>query len=204
METPVPAQEAWLVRHGQTAWSLLGRHTGVTDIPLTDEGRLQARAVRAALSGPAFAMVLSSPRSRALETAKLSGLGARVEVDPDLAEWDYGELEGLTTPEIRALYPGWSIWEGPWPGGESAEAVGARADRVVARLREAAGPVAVFSHGHLLRVLAARWIGRPPAAGGDFALGTATLSVLGWEHARPVVARWNEACTGGPRVGGGR
>jgi len=188
---------AWLVRHGQTEWSLSGRHTGTTDLPLTDEGRAQATGIAARLAGRDFALVLSSPRSRALDTARLAGFGDRLEVDPDLAEWDYGDVEGLTSEAIRERFPGWTIWRGPWPGGEAADAVAARADRIVERIRGASGDALVFSHGHLLRVLAARWAGLAAADGGRLALSTATLSVLGWDREAPVIQSWNEACRGG-------
>jgi broad specificity phosphatase PhoE len=183
----------WLVRHGETEWARDGRHTGRTDIPLTETGRLQARDLAPRLAGHDFVLVLTSPRSRASETARLAGFD-KVAVDDDLQEWDYGDLEGLTTQEIRARIPGWSIWTGPWPGGESAREVGARADRVIARCVTAAsdGDVLLFSHGHFLRVMAARWIELPPASGGRFALDTATVSVLAWEHDTRVIETWNE------------
>jgi probable phosphoglycerate mutase len=191
----VPAgHELWLVRHGETEWARLGRHTGRTDVPLTRTGRDQARAIGRRLDGRAFGLVLTSPLSRASETAALAGFGATATVDPDLREWDYGALEGRLTAEIRADYPGWSIWTGPWPDGETVEEVGARADRVIARTRAIDGDVLLFAHGHLLRVLAARWLELPPASGGLFVLSTATLSILGWEREKPAIERWNEAC----------
>ena len=183
-----------LVRHGQTEWAQLGRHTGRTDVPLDDDGRRQAEALGRQLAGRAFALVLSSPRSRALDTARLAGFGAQLRVDDDLREWDYGALEGRTTPEIRAELPDWSIWTGPWPGGETPEAVGERADRVIARCLEGAegrGDALLFGHGHLLRVLAARWLGLEPTAGRFFLLGTATLSGLGWNREQAVIETWN-------------
>ena len=189
----------WLVRHGQTEWALLGRHTGRTDIPLTEVGREQARALGDRLRTPAedgpppFKLVLTSPRVRASETAALAGY-ASAEVEPDLAEWDYGALEGMLTPEIRERYPDWSIWTGPWPDGETADEVGARVDRVLDRARGAAGDVLLYSHGHLLRVLAARWVGLEASFGRLFNLSTGTLSVLGWDRENPVVETWNEAC----------
>lgn len=190
----------WLVRHGQTEWALLGRHTGRTDIPLTDLGRVQAIVLGARLAahdadpdGAAFALVLTSPRIRAGETAELAGFGD-AEVDPDLAEWDYGALEGLTTPEIRDTHPDWSIWTGPWPDGETVTEVGARADRVRARARAAGGDVLVFAHGHLLRVLAARWLGLEPTFGRLFSLSTGTISILGWDRENPAIETWNETC----------
>ena len=189
-------RHVWLVRHGETEWARLGRHTGRTDIALTDTGREQARALRRRLAGHAFGLVLTSPLARAAETAAISGFGAVAVPDPDLQEWDYGDHEGRTTAEIRADHPGWTIWHGPWPGGESVDQVGARADRVVARLRSADtdGDALVFAHGHLLRVLAARWIGLPAASGGLFELATATLSIVGWEREAPSIELWNEAC----------
>jgi len=185
---------AWLVRHGETEWARLGRHTGRTDVPLTEAGKRQALAVRSKLQGHRFALVLSSPRSRALDTARLAGFGDVVEVDPDLAEWDYGAWEGLTTPEIRERSPGWTIWAKGGRDGETPEQVAARCDRLIARVREARGDALLFGHGHLLRVLAARWLGLGPAEGRHFALATATVSVLGWERETPVIERWNEAC----------
>ena len=191
---PEPEQHAWLVRHGETEWARLGRHTGRTDIPLTETGREQALDLGRRLAGATFGLVLSSPLSRAAETADLAGFADRVVVDPDLREWDYGAFEGRLTAEIREDHPGWSIWTGPWPEGETVEQVGARADRVLARIRAADGNVLVFSHGHFLRVLTARWLDLPPASGGLFALGTATVSILGWERENPVIETWNEAC----------
>ena len=192
--------DVWLVRHGETDWARLGRHTSRTDVPLTATGRDEARALGADLAGQAFALVLTSPMSRAADTARLAGFGSAV-VDDDLKEWDYGALEGRTTEEIRAEYPGWAIWRGPWPDGETIDQVAARADRLVARLRGTEGEALVFAHGHLLRVLAARWLGLSPASGGLFALGTATVSVLGWEHDAPVIETWNEACLVSSRRG---
>jgi probable phosphoglycerate mutase len=186
--------ELWLVRHGETEWSRLGRHTGRTDIALTDAGRAQAAAVARKLSGHEFAMVLSSPLSRALDTARLAGFGDRVETADDLLEWDYGADEGLTTPEIRRERPGWTVWRNGPKDGETADEVAARVDRVIERVRAAEGNVLVFAHGHLLRVLAARWLGEPPTEGRLFALSTATVSVLGWERETAVIERWNEAC----------
>jgi broad specificity phosphatase PhoE len=189
--------DVWLVRHGETEWARLGRHTGRTDVPLTELGREQARSVASRLAGVPFALVLSSPLSRAFETALLAGFGDQVEPDPDLVEWDYGMYEGRTTSEIRSLAPGWSIWrEGP-VGGETIDDVAARTDRVIARARSVEGNVLLVAHGHVLRVLAARWLGLAPSEGRLFALSTATVSVLGWEHGAPVIVRWNERCGGG-------
>jgi broad specificity phosphatase PhoE len=148
------------------------------------------------LAGHPFGLVLTSPLSRASDTASLAGFGDTAVADPDLMEWDYGSMEGLQTAEIQARFRGWTIWRGPWPGGETLAQVAARADRIVARARSAGpdGDVLVFAHGHLLRILAARWLGLPAVSGGLFALGTGTLSALGWEHETPVVQTWNEAC----------
>ena len=182
----------WLVRHGETEWARLGRHTGRTDIPLTNLGRTQAAGLAARLAGRAFSLVLSSPLSRAFDTATLAGFGDRVETTDDLIEWDYGADEGRTTPEIRLERPGWTIWRDGPKDGETAEQVAARVDRVIARVRAGPGDALVFAHGHVLRVLAARWIGEPPAKGRIFALSTATLSILGWEREQAVVERWND------------
>jgi broad specificity phosphatase PhoE len=182
--------EVWLVRHGETEWSRDGRHTSTTDLPLTDEGRRVAERLRDRLHQETFSLVLTSPRQRARDTARLTGHAA-AEVDDDLAEWDYGELEGLTTPEIRETDPGWSIWQGAVPGGESAAQVTERLNRVVARCRSADGRVLLFGHGHALRALAARWLELTVAEGRHLRLDTATVSVLGWERETPVVLRWN-------------
>ena len=180
-----------LVRHGETEWSRAGKHTGRTDVPLTDQGREQAVAVREALHGRIFALVLTSPLARAADTAWLSGFGDRAQTSADLQEWDYGAYEGLTTPEIREERSGWSLWSDGVPEGESPAEVGARADRVIAELRSAGGDALVFAHGHLLRVLTARWLGLEPADGRRFALDPATISVLGYERETPVVRVWN-------------
>jgi len=194
--TPSTQQHVWLVRHGETEWARLGRHTGRTDIPLTGVGRDQAQALGKRLAGRHFGLVLTSPLSRAAETARIAGHGDAAVTDDDLMEWDYGDLEGRTSTEIRGEHPGWTIWRGPWPGGETAEEVGLRADRVIARIRDvpAGGDVLVFAHGHLLRVLTARWIGLGPASGGLFELATATVSILGSERESPSIELWNEAC----------
>ncbi|MFC0531913.1 histidine phosphatase family protein [Phytohabitans kaempferiae] len=185
--------EVVLVRHGQTEWSAAHRHTSYTDIDLTPDGERQARATGQRLAGRAFVAVLSSPRKRALRTAELAGLTVS-EVDGDLAEWHYGEYEGITADEIhRTRDPHWNLWTDGCPGGESPEQVGARLDRVLAKARAAAerGDVALVGHGHALRVAGARWVDLPPAAGGKLRLDTATLSTLGHEHGRPVIRRWN-------------
>jgi probable phosphoglycerate mutase len=194
MDDVDPRPELWLVRHGETEWARLGRHTGRTDVPLTATGRAEARTVANKLAGRRFALVLSSPLSRALETAHLAGFRDRVETSDDLMEWDYGADEGRTTAEIRRDRPDWSIWrDGPLEG-ETADEVARRVDRIITRVRAAEGDVLVFAHGHLLRVLAARWLGEPPTEGRHYALSTATVSVLGWERENPVIERWNEAC----------
>jgi broad specificity phosphatase PhoE len=187
--------EIILIRHGETAWSLSGQHTSRTDLPLTEEGKRRASALGRSLTGRDFALVLPSPMQRALETCRLSGHQA--EIDPDLREWDYGAYEGLTSDDIHKTSPEWTIWTGTPPGGESAEQVGARADRVIERALGAVareeGDVALFGHGHMLRVLAARWLGLAPDAGRLFALDTGSLSALGWERTSRVIRMWNQA-----------
>ncbi len=192
---PSRAVEIVLVRHGETEWSRDWRHTGRTEIPLTDIGREEARVLRAPLSEWSFARVYTSPLSRAMETCRLAGFGDRAEVTEALLEWDYGEYEGITTKEIREKRPDWFLWRDGCPGGETAEDVGARVDPLIAELTGAEGDVALFAHGHLLRVLAARWLGLPPQDGKLFALGTATLSVLGYERETEVIRRWNAPVT---------
>jgi probable phosphoglycerate mutase len=183
--------ELVLVRHGETAWTISGQHTSHTDIPLTEQGRADAGRLRAALSARAFALVLSSPRQRAVETCRLAGFGDAMQTDGDLAEWDYGDYEGVTTAEIRTQDRAWSLWRDGAPGGETAAAVAARVDRVIARCLAAAGDALVFSHGHALRVLAARWLGAEPEAGAFFVLDPASISTLGWERETRVVRHWN-------------
>ncbi len=182
----------FLVRHGQTQWSRTGQHTGKTDLPLEPEGRAQAVAVGSLLAGKEFALVLTSPLARATETCRLAGFGDRSEPTEDLMEWDYGEYEGLTTADIQERRPGWTIWDDGAPGGEMPSDVGRRADRVIEQARSAVGDTICFAHGHLLRVLAARWLGLPPAAGRLLVLDPGSVSVLGWERDAPVVVRWNE------------
>jgi probable phosphoglycerate mutase len=182
--------EVWLVRHGATEWSEAGRHTSSTDVPLIPEGEDAARAIAARLEGHDFALVLTSPMTRARRTAELAGF-ASAGVDADLREWDYGDYEGVTTEEIRESVPGWTVFSHPCPGGETAAQVGARLDRVVARCRGADGDALLFGHGHALRVLAARWLGLPVQDGRLFVLQTATLSVLGDERETPALLRWN-------------
>jgi probable phosphoglycerate mutase len=187
----------WLARHGETEWSRALRHTGRTDLPLTAEGEAEARALRSPLAAVAFDRVLCSPLSRARETCELAGLGDRAELRDDLLEWDYGDYEGRTSADIHTERPDWLLWRDGCPDGESPADVGARADRLIAELlaMEEGIPggttVAVFAHGHVLRVLAARWLDLPPADGRHFGLGTATHSRLGWEHYYRVIQRWN-------------
>ncbi|GAA1972640.1 acid phosphatase [Nocardioides panacihumi] len=182
--------DLYLVRHGATEWSIAGRHTGTTDLPLLPEGEDTARALTERLRDADFGLVLTSPRQRARRTAELAGFPDAV-VDDDLAEWDYGDYEGVTTEAIREKDPGWTIWSGVTPGGETPEQVGDRLDRVIERVRATHGDALVFGHGHALRALAARWLGLPVAEGRLLKLDTATLSVLGFEREQPVVLRWN-------------
>lgn len=182
--------ELWLVRHGQTEWSRDHRHTSVTDLPLLPEGEEVARRLADKLDPADFEVVRTSPRQRARRTAELAGF-PDAEVDEDLVEWAYGDYEGITTDEIRETVPGWTVWTHPSPGGESAEDLTTRLDRVVERARAVEGRTLVFAHGHCLRALAARWLGLPVTDGRHLKLGTATVSVLGWERETPVVERWN-------------
>ena len=192
MEKVLP--EVYLARHGETAWSITGQHTGRTDIPLTAGGERNALSLHQRLEGVVFAKVLVSPRLRARRTCELAGFGDRAEVEPDLQEWDYGEYEGRRTADIRQERPDWYLFRDGCPGGESVEAIGGRADRVVAHLRSLNGNVLIFSHGHILRVLAARWLGLPPGDARLFVLSTAALSILGYEHTRnePAIRLWND------------
>ena len=185
------AQEVVLVRHGQTEWNRTLQHTGRTDVPLTELGRRQGEAVGASLRGREFALVLTSPLQRAAETCRLAGFGDVAETRDDLMEWDYGDYEGRTTAEIRQEVPGWTVFGGGVPNGETAEQVGERADRVIAEVRGVDGDVLIFAHGHQLRILAARWIGLEPLAGRLFALDAATLSTLGYERETAVIRAWN-------------
>ena len=180
-----------LVRHGQTEWSMNGRHTGTTDIPLTDHGRDEARAAAPLVRSLDVDRVRCSPLQRARETCDLLELGLEPVIDPDLVEWDYGAYEGVTTKEIRETVPGWTVWFGGCPDGETPDEVAARVDRVIAEAREAGGTTLVVAHGHVLRVLTARWLGLAPQDGRFFRLDTATVSLLGWERECPVVLRWN-------------
>ncbi|HWW54791.1 MAG TPA: histidine phosphatase family protein [Acidimicrobiales bacterium] len=181
-----------LVRHGETEWSRTGRHTGVTDVGLTDTGERQAALTGHTLAGHTFVLVLTSPRRRARQTCELAGLGPLAVIDDDLAEWDYGQYEGLTSAEIEARNPGWSLWRDGCPGGENPAAVSRRADRVIDRCASVDGPVAVFAHGHILRVIGARWVGLDTSWGRALALDTASISVLGREHGDRVIAGWND------------
>jgi broad specificity phosphatase PhoE len=179
------------IRHGETAWSLTRQHTGTTDIPLTDNGRRLAERMRPVLARNAFELVLCSPMQRARETCQLAGLGDKAVIDSDLVEWDYGDYEGLTPKQIRKGAPDWMIFRDGCPGGEAPEQVGARVDRVIARSRAVDGDIALFAHGHVLRVLAARWIGLPASGGQHFLLNTGTLCVLGCYREIPAVRIWN-------------
>lgn len=183
-----------LVRHGQTEWSQSGKHTGRTDVPLTELGRRQAKALGEMLGGDGFTLVLSSPLSRAWETAELAGYSHARRSTEDLLEWDYGVYEGSRTIDIREDIEGWTVWTHPIMDGESVEDVGRRADAVIDRALSADGPVALFAHGHMLRIIAARWMGLPPTAGRSLALDTATVSTLGFERENHVIRYWNEAC----------
>jgi len=184
----------YLARHGETAWSLSGQHTGLTDLPLTDRGERNARRLVERLKGLSFNKVFTSPLQRAMKTCELAGFGPRAEIDRDLLEWNYGEYEGRRTEEIHAERPDWQLFRDGCPGGESPDQVGARADRVVKRAREIAGNVLIFSSGHFLRVLAARWLGLEPAGGKYFLLSTASVSALSYEHnlSQPVIQLWND------------
>jgi broad specificity phosphatase PhoE len=191
---PEPLPEVYLARHGETEWTISRQHTGKTDIPLTERGERNARSLGERLRGMSFSKILVSPMRRARRTAELAGLARQAETDADLMEWDYGDYEGLTTAEIRRDRPGWDLFRDGCPGGESVEAIGARADRVIARLRPIEGRTLLFGHSHFFRVLAARWIHQPPGDGRSYLLGTASLSILGYEHSRdePVIRLWND------------
>ncbi len=185
-----PEGELWVIRHGETEWSRDGRHTSRTEVELTPEGESVARRLADRLDGVEFDLVLTSPRVRARRTAELAGW-ADAHLEDDLTEWDYGDYEGLTTATIRETVPGWTVWSQPCPGGETAEQVSRRMDRVVGKVRAHGGRVLVFSHGHASRALAARWLGQPVQEGRLFSLDTATISVLAYERESPTVARWN-------------
>lgn len=184
--------ELWLIRHGETAWSLSGAHTGRTDLPLTPAGERGATAMGALLGGKRFAMVLTSPLQRARETCRLAGYAAEAQVDNNLCEWNYGGYEGLSTNDIRKTRPGWELWKDGVPDGETVEQVYARAAQVIERATAAPGDVALFAHGHILRILTACWLALPANDGRLFALSTSTLSVLGYEREQRVITRWNQ------------
>ncbi|MEW6320484.1 MAG: histidine phosphatase family protein [Acidobacteriota bacterium] len=184
----------WLVRHGETAWTITGRHTGRTNIGLTARGERQAVALGRRLGGQSFTLVLTSPLARARDTCRLAGYGSMATVEPDAQEWDYGRFEGMTSAQIRTLHPSWSLWEHGVPDGETIGDVAGRADHLIARAARAGGSVAIFAHGHVLRLLAARWIGLPPSAGRSFALDTASVSLLAVDRGQPVIRLWNEVC----------
>jgi probable phosphoglycerate mutase len=191
MEMPIETHgEIWLVRHGETEWSRSGQHTSRTDLPLTPEGERQAASLKRMLAEHSFALVLSSPMKRAVDTCRLVGLTP--EISNDLVEWNYGDYEGLTTPEIQNRVPGWTVWTGASPNGETVEQVAARAERIIARALSAGGDVALFGHGHLLRILAARWIGIEASGGRLLALSTASVSVLGYERETRVIRLWDQ------------
>ena len=192
----MPTQQVYLIRHGETELSLSGQHTGITDIPLTENGRRVAKLLAPILARESFALVVTSPLERARKTCELAGLGERAEIDRDLMEWNYGEYEGLTSQQIDTKRSGWMLFRDGCPGGESPEQVGARADRVIARVRAVEGDVALFAHGHIFRVFAARWLGLPVTAGCHFLLDTATLNVLGYYRGIPAVKQWNAMLVG--------
>jgi probable phosphoglycerate mutase len=187
-----PDREVWLLRHAETEWSLNGRHTGLTDLPLTDAGRERGRQLAQVVSVRNFDRVLSSPLERARETCRLAGLEAQMALHDGLLEWDYGDYEGLTTAEIRVDRPGWYLWSDGCPGGESPEQVEARVDELLGHTLDADGPVALFAHGHILRALTARWLELPVAAGGRLALSAGAVCVLGYEREVRVLWRWND------------
>jgi broad specificity phosphatase PhoE len=188
------SMELWLIRHGDTEWTASGAHTGRTDLPLTEAGREHAKAIRRYLGERRFALVLTSPLSRARETCNLAGYGDVAQLEPNLREWDYGDYEGRSTAQIREKAPGWSLWTSGVPNGETIDQVAARAEVVIGRALRAEGDVALFAHGHILRILTARWLGLPPADGRLFALGTASVSKLGYEHETRVIRDWNVRC----------
>ncbi len=191
MPNPNPHPQLWLIRHGETEWSLSGAHTGRTDLPLTDRGKLRAAAIGQFLNGRAFALVLTSPLLRARETCRLAGYGGQAIPDDDLCEWNYGNYEGRTTADIQKDRPGWNLWRDGVVNGETVEQVAARAQRVIGRALDAGGDTALFAHGHILRILTACWLQLAPDAGRLFGLDTATVSILGWEHDTRVIQEWN-------------
>jgi broad specificity phosphatase PhoE len=188
----------FLIRHGETTWTLTGQHTGTTDIPLTDHGRTVAAGLGPVLAGIDFGLVLTSPMLRARETCELAGFGGRCEIERELMEWNYGDYEGLTSAEIKARTPGWSLFTDGCPGGETPAQVGARADRVIARLRGLQKDAALFGHGHIFRVFAVRWLGLPVSAGSHFLLDPGTVSVVSYYQESPAVKRWNVRVVDGP------
>lgn len=183
--------QLWLVRHGETQWSTSGKHTGSTDLPLTPVGEQHAREIGRFLTGRRFALVLTSPLHRARQTCRLAGYGDNASIESNLREWDYGEYEGQTTSEIRSERPGWSLWRDGVPGGESIGQVAARAQTAINRALASPGDALLFAHGHILRILSCCWLGLPPEAGRLFALGTASVCTLGYEHETHVITRWN-------------
>lgn len=185
-------QNLWLMRHGETEWSLSGKHTSRTDLPLTANGEASAEGLGKLLGGHSFALVLCSPLQRARVTCRLAGLGSQAQIDEDLVEWDYGNAEGLSTPEMQVQRPGWSLWKNGVTGGETVEDVAVRARRVIDRAAAVEGDVALFGHGHILRILTACWLGLPADCGRLFALATGTVSVLGYERETRVISRWNQ------------
>lgn len=189
-------QKVYLLRHGETEWSRSGKHTSVTDVPLTEFGRTAARRLQVALADEVFKLVLTSPLERARRTCELAGFGEHATIEPDLLEWNYGEYEGLTTKQIQLKRTGWSLFRDGSPGGETPDEVAARADRVIVRVRRADGNVALFAHGHFFRVLAARWINLPANYGEHFLLDTATISVLGYYYDSPALKMWNASLSG--------
>jgi probable phosphoglycerate mutase len=187
----IPSHQVFLVRHGETEWSLNGRHTGITDIPLTEHGRQVAKLLRPILAKESFSLALTSPLQRARETCRLAGFEDVGHIEPDLMEWNYGRYEGLTPAEIHATAPGWLLFRDGAPDGEQPDEIGARVDRVIEKARAVTGDVIVFAHGHVLRVLAARWVGLPSSEGQHFLLDTATMNILSYYRGIPAIKRWN-------------
>jgi broad specificity phosphatase PhoE len=192
MSSPI---QIYLVRHGETEWSATGQHTGTTDKPLTEAGRQQAESIRTILRKVSFSLVLSSPLSRAVETAQIAGLGSRVETREELREFSYGDYEGLTTQEIREKVPEWTVWTHPCPGGETLEAAAERAKKLLEEVNGTAGSIVIFSHGHMLRILACVYLGIPPENGRHLELSTCSVSILGTEHGTPTIKLWNSLDT---------
>ena len=192
----IPAHQVFLVRHGETEWSLNGRHTGITDIPLTENGRQMATRLLPVLAKESFALALTSPLQRARDTCRLAGFGDLASIEPDLVEWNYGSYEGLTPGQIHAAAPGWLLFRDGGPGGEQPEEIGARVDRVIEKVRAVKGHVILFAHGHVLRVFGARWVGLPASEGQRFLLETATLTILSYYRGVPAIKRWNAPVRG--------